>query len=102
MEKHPYQGTERWNGWCPHNFIYLFLSKLSFSSLWFGHFSYFSPKLKSFLFGSLWFQFYCHFNPKMKSCHICLIKSCYFVLFLRDKMVISILGKNENKKVFKG
>ncbi|MFS7929026.1 hypothetical protein Hanom_Chr04g00327731 [Helianthus anomalus] len=59
--------------------------------MWFGHFCHFSPKLKSFASGSLWFQFYCHVGPKMKSCHICLIKSCYFVFFLGGKMVISFL-----------
>ncbi|KAF5780848.1 putative glycosyl transferase, family 31 [Helianthus annuus] len=64
------------------------MSKLPFWSLRFGHFCHFSPKLKPFAFGSLWFQFYCHFGPKVKSGHICLIKSCHFVLFLRGKMVI--------------
>ncbi|MFS7981865.1 hypothetical protein Hanom_Chr10g00956081 [Helianthus anomalus] len=39
----------------------------------------------------MWFQFYCYFGPKVKSCHIYLIKSCYFVLFLRGKIVISFL-----------
>ncbi|MFS7946807.1 hypothetical protein Hanom_Chr06g00540621 [Helianthus anomalus] len=66
-------------------------SKLPFWSLWFGHFCHFSPKIKLFVSRSLWFQFYCHFGPKMKSGHICLIKSCYFVLFRRGKMIISFL-----------
>ncbi|MFS7951850.1 hypothetical protein Hanom_Chr07g00600061 [Helianthus anomalus] len=65
------------------------MSKLPFWSLWFGQFCHFSPKLKLFASGSLWFQFYCHFRPKMKSGHICLIKSCYFVIFRRSKMIIS-------------
>ncbi|MFS8025130.1 hypothetical protein Hanom_Chr16g01471321 [Helianthus anomalus] len=39
----------------------------------------------------MWFEFYCHFGLKVKTGHIYLIKSCYFVLFLRGKMVISIL-----------
>ncbi|MFS8029854.1 hypothetical protein Hanom_Chr17g01527211 [Helianthus anomalus] len=56
--------------------------------MWFGQFYYFSPKLKLFASGSLWFQFYCHFGPKKKSVHICLIKSCYFVIFRRGKMII--------------
>ncbi|MFS7974137.1 hypothetical protein Hanom_Chr09g00865031 [Helianthus anomalus] len=58
-------------------------SKLPFWSLRFGHFCHFRPKLKSFASGSC--QFYCHFGPKKKSSHICLIKSCNFVLFLRGK-----------------
>ncbi|MFS7970122.1 hypothetical protein Hanom_Chr09g00817291 [Helianthus anomalus] len=66
-------------------------SKLQFWSLWFGQFCHYSPKLKLFVSGSLWFQFYCHFGPKMKSSHICLIKSCYFVIFCRGKMIISFL-----------
>ncbi|MFS7979553.1 hypothetical protein Hanom_Chr10g00929071 [Helianthus anomalus] len=61
-------------------------SKLPFWSLRFGHFCHFSPKLNPFASGSLWFQFYCHFGPKMKSGHICLIKSCNFVIFLRGKL----------------
>ncbi|MFS7965148.1 hypothetical protein Hanom_Chr08g00758701 [Helianthus anomalus] len=69
-------------------FIYKKYRKLPFWSLLFGHFCHFSPKLKLFAIGSLWFQFYCHFDPKMKSGHICLIKSCYFVLFRRGKMII--------------
>ncbi|MFS7980821.1 hypothetical protein Hanom_Chr10g00943711 [Helianthus anomalus] len=63
-------------------------SKLLFWSLRFGQFCHFSPKLKLFAFGSLWFQFYCYFGPKMKSGHIYLIKSCYFVIFRRGKMII--------------
>ncbi|MFS7903806.1 hypothetical protein Hanom_Chr01g00028441 [Helianthus anomalus] len=47
----------------------------------FGHFCHFNPKFKHFASESLLFQFYCHFGPKMKTCHICLIKSCYFILF---------------------
>ncbi|MFS7928360.1 hypothetical protein Hanom_Chr04g00319861 [Helianthus anomalus] len=36
----------------------------------------------------LWFfHFYCHFDPKIKSVDICIIKSCYFVFFLKGKMV---------------
>ncbi|MFS7950881.1 hypothetical protein Hanom_Chr07g00588381 [Helianthus anomalus] len=66
-------------------------SKLSFWSLWFGHFCHFSPKLKPFASGSLWFQFYCHFGSKMKSGHICFLKSCYFVIFFRGKIVIHFL-----------
>ncbi|MFS7926488.1 hypothetical protein Hanom_Chr04g00297641 [Helianthus anomalus] len=65
-------------------------SKLPFWSLRFGHFCHFSPKLKPFTTGSLWFQFYCHFGPKVKSGHICVIKSCYLVFFLRGKIVILI------------
>ncbi|MFS8017028.1 hypothetical protein Hanom_Chr15g01375451 [Helianthus anomalus] len=73
--------------------IYVFLryivifekSKLPFWSLWFGYFCHFSPKLKPFASGSLWYQFYCHFGPKIKLVHICLIKSCNFVLFLKGK-----------------
>ncbi|MFS7982666.1 hypothetical protein Hanom_Chr10g00965481 [Helianthus anomalus] len=65
------------------------MSKLPFWSLWVGHFCQFSSKLKLFASGSMCFQFYCHFGPKMKSVHICLIKSCYFVLFRRGKMTIS-------------
>ncbi|MFS7994247.1 hypothetical protein Hanom_Chr12g01103601 [Helianthus anomalus] len=57
----------------------------------FDHFYHFSQKLKPFASGSLWFQFYYHFGPKVKSGHIYLIKSCYFVFFLRCKMVISFL-----------
>ncbi|MFS7924936.1 hypothetical protein Hanom_Chr03g00278451 [Helianthus anomalus] len=37
----------------------------------------------------MWFHFYCHFSPKMKSGHISQIKSLYFVIFLRGKMIIS-------------
>ncbi|MFS8022002.1 hypothetical protein Hanom_Chr16g01434291 [Helianthus anomalus] len=59
--------------------------------MWFAQFCHFSAKLKLFASGSLWFQFYCHFGPKMKSGHICLIKSCYFVIFYRSKMIISFL-----------
>ncbi|MFS8022986.1 hypothetical protein Hanom_Chr16g01446031 [Helianthus anomalus] len=65
------------------------MSKLPFWSLWFGHFCHFSTKFKLFASGTLWFQFCCHFGPKMKLGHICLIKSCYFVLFRRGKMIIS-------------
>ncbi|MFS7972365.1 hypothetical protein Hanom_Chr09g00843881 [Helianthus anomalus] len=61
------------------------MSKLQFWSMRFGHFCHFSSKLKLFASGSLWFQFYCHFGPKMKSGHICLIKSCNFVIFLTGK-----------------
>ncbi|MFS8005759.1 putative translocase [Helianthus anomalus] len=43
------------------------LSKLLKWSLRFGHFCYFSPKLKPFESGSLGFQFCCHFHPKSKS-----------------------------------
>ncbi|MFS7945620.1 hypothetical protein Hanom_Chr06g00526411 [Helianthus anomalus] len=68
-----------------------FKSKLPFWSMWFGHFWHFGTKLKRFASGSLWFQFYCHFGLKLKSGHICLIKSCYFVLFCRGKMIISFL-----------
>ncbi|MFS7964173.1 hypothetical protein Hanom_Chr08g00747101 [Helianthus anomalus] len=57
----------------------------------FGYFYHFSAKLKPFKSGSLWFQFYCHFGPKVKFVHICLIKSWYFVIFLRGKMVTIIL-----------
>ncbi|MFS8027058.1 hypothetical protein Hanom_Chr16g01494161 [Helianthus anomalus] len=39
----------------------------------------------------MWLQFYCHFGLKVKSGHIYFIKSCYFVLFLKDKVVISFL-----------
>ncbi|MFS7915961.1 hypothetical protein Hanom_Chr02g00171511 [Helianthus anomalus] len=76
------------------NLIYYYVkikSKLLFWSLRFGHFCHFSPKLKHFVSGSLWFQFYCHFGPKVKSDHIYLIKSYYFFLFLRGKMIISFL-----------
>ncbi|MFS8022987.1 hypothetical protein Hanom_Chr16g01446041 [Helianthus anomalus] len=59
----------------------------------FGHFCHFRPKLKPFASGSLWFQFYCHFGPKMKSGHICLIKSCNFVIFFRGKSGHICLGK---------
>ncbi|MFS7925928.1 hypothetical protein Hanom_Chr04g00290931 [Helianthus anomalus] len=59
--------------------------------MWFGQFCHFNSKFKLFSSGSLWFQFYCHFSPKMKSGHICLIKSCYFVIFRRGKMIISFL-----------
>ncbi|MFS8022833.1 hypothetical protein Hanom_Chr16g01444131 [Helianthus anomalus] len=52
----------------------------------FGHFCHFSSKLKFFKSGSMWFYFYCHFGPKMKSSDIWLIKSCYFVIFLKGKM----------------
>ncbi|MFS7985447.1 hypothetical protein Hanom_Chr11g00998471 [Helianthus anomalus] len=71
--------------------LYYLLSKLLFWYMWFCHFYHFSPKLKLFASGSLWFQFYCHFGPKIKSDHICLIESCYFVLFGRGKMIISFL-----------
>ncbi|MFS7942401.1 hypothetical protein Hanom_Chr06g00487941 [Helianthus anomalus] len=71
-------------------FFFVF-SKLSFLSLWFSQFCHFIPKLKLFVYGSFCFQFYCHFGPKMKSGHICLIKSCYFVIFHRGKMIISFL-----------
>ncbi|MFS7916891.1 hypothetical protein Hanom_Chr03g00182701 [Helianthus anomalus] len=64
-------------------------SKLLFWFFWFGHFCYFSSKFKLFASRFLWFQFYCHFGQKIKSSHICLIKSCYFVLFHRGKMIIS-------------
>ncbi|MFS8026543.1 hypothetical protein Hanom_Chr16g01487961 [Helianthus anomalus] len=57
----------------------------------FTQFCHFSSKLKPFASGFLWFKFYCHFGPKVKSSHIYLIKSCYFVIFLRGKMVISFL-----------
>ncbi|MFS7999957.1 hypothetical protein Hanom_Chr12g01172741 [Helianthus anomalus] len=53
----------------------------------FVHFCHFSSKLKPFKSGSLWFHFYCHFSLKMKSADIWLKKSCYFVLFIRGKMV---------------
>ncbi|MFS8027276.1 hypothetical protein Hanom_Chr16g01496791 [Helianthus anomalus] len=77
----------------------LFLKgKLSFWSLSFGHFSHFNPNLKHFVSGSMWFQFYCHFDLKVKSCHIYLIKSYYFVLFLRGKMVTLCLNPN-NKTI---
>ncbi|MFS7968221.1 hypothetical protein Hanom_Chr09g00794921 [Helianthus anomalus] len=66
-------------------------SRLPFWSLRFGHFCHFNTKVKSFAFGSLWFHFYCHFGPRMKSSHISQIKTCYFVFFLRGKMVISFL-----------
>ncbi|MFS7998996.1 hypothetical protein Hanom_Chr12g01160751 [Helianthus anomalus] len=66
-------------------------SKLPFCFLWFGQFCHFSAKLKFFASVSLWFQFYCHFGLKMKSGHICLIKSCYFIIFHRGKMIISFL-----------
>ncbi|MFS7902312.1 hypothetical protein Hanom_Chr01g00009871 [Helianthus anomalus] len=69
----------------------LTMSKLPFWSLWFGPFCQFNPKLKLFASGSLWFQFYCHFGAKMKSGHISFIKSCYFVIFRRGKMIISFL-----------
>ncbi|MFS8023072.1 hypothetical protein Hanom_Chr16g01447141 [Helianthus anomalus] len=49
------------------------MSKLPFWSLWFGHFCHFSPK------------------PGILSFHICLIKSCNFVIFRRCKMIISFL-----------
>ncbi|MFS7982004.1 hypothetical protein Hanom_Chr10g00957651 [Helianthus anomalus] len=68
-----------------------FLSKLPFWYLRFVYFCHFIPKLISFASGSLWFQFYFHFGPKVKSGHIYFIKSCYFVLYLRGKMVISYL-----------
>ncbi|MFS7894143.1 hypothetical protein Hanom_Chr00s002150g01692711 [Helianthus anomalus] len=68
-----------------------FLSKLLFWYLRFVYFCHFIPKLISFASGSLWFQFYCHFGPKVKSGHIYFLKSCYFVLYLRGKMVISFL-----------
>ncbi|MFS7984836.1 hypothetical protein Hanom_Chr11g00991331 [Helianthus anomalus] len=55
--------------------------------MWFGPFCHFSPKLKLFASGSPWFQFYCHFGPKMKSGHICLIKSCYFVIIRRSYFI---------------
>ncbi|MFS8022521.1 hypothetical protein Hanom_Chr16g01440471 [Helianthus anomalus] len=42
-------------------------SKLSFWSLWFGHFCHFSPNLKLFTSGPLWFAFCCHFSPKPKN-----------------------------------
>ncbi|MFS7967657.1 hypothetical protein Hanom_Chr09g00788291 [Helianthus anomalus] len=64
------------------------MSKLPFWSLRFGHFFHYNPKLKPFAPGSPWFRFYCHFGPKVKSGHICRIKSCYFILFLRGKMII--------------
>ncbi|MFS7907591.1 hypothetical protein Hanom_Chr01g00073141 [Helianthus anomalus] len=54
----------------------------------FDYFFHFSSKLKPFKSGSLWFYFYCHFGPKIKSADIWLIKSCYFVLFLRSKRSI--------------
>ncbi|MFS7918422.1 hypothetical protein Hanom_Chr03g00200821 [Helianthus anomalus] len=66
------------------------LSKLPFWSLRFGNLCHFSLKLKPFASGSPWFQLYCHFDPKVKSGHIFLIKSCYFILFLRGKIVILI------------
>ncbi|MFS8035019.1 hypothetical protein Hanom_Chr17g01588061 [Helianthus anomalus] len=47
--------------------FYLSLSKLSFCSLWFGHFCHFSPNLKVFKSGALLFQFCCHFDPNLKS-----------------------------------
>ncbi|MFS7987095.1 hypothetical protein Hanom_Chr11g01018341 [Helianthus anomalus] len=56
----------------------------------FGQFCHFSQNLKVFVYRSLWFQFYCHFGQKVKSGHISQIKSCYFVIFLRGKMVILI------------
>ncbi|MFS7955451.1 hypothetical protein Hanom_Chr07g00642831 [Helianthus anomalus] len=52
---------------------------------WSLRFAHFSRKLKSFASGSLWSQFYCHFGSKMKLGHICLIKACNFVIFLRGK-----------------
>ncbi|MFS7906289.1 hypothetical protein Hanom_Chr01g00057551 [Helianthus anomalus] len=42
-------------------------SKLSFGSLWFGHFYHFSLNLKLFTTRSLWFAFYCHFSLKFKN-----------------------------------
>ncbi|MFS7941670.1 hypothetical protein Hanom_Chr06g00478971 [Helianthus anomalus] len=47
----------------------------------FGHFYYFSSKLKHFASGSLWFQFYYHFCPKLKLGHICLNKILLFCSF---------------------
>ncbi|MFS7932338.1 hypothetical protein Hanom_Chr04g00366711 [Helianthus anomalus] len=41
-------------------------SKMSFWSMWFGQFCYFSPNLKVFVSGSMWFHFCCHFGPKVK------------------------------------
>ncbi|MFS8012160.1 hypothetical protein Hanom_Chr14g01317591 [Helianthus anomalus] len=73
------------------NFGEIKKSTLPFWSPWFGHFCHFSPKLNFFASGSLWFQFYCQFGPKMKLGHICLIKSFYFILFRRGKMIISFL-----------
>ncbi|MFS7914277.1 hypothetical protein Hanom_Chr02g00151511 [Helianthus anomalus] len=49
---------------------------------------HFSPKLKSFASESMWFQFYCHFGSKVKLCHISQIKSYYFVVFPKGKIVI--------------
>ncbi|MFS7907580.1 hypothetical protein Hanom_Chr01g00073001 [Helianthus anomalus] len=57
----------------------------------FDHFCHFGLKLKPFKYKSLWFNFYCHFGPKMQSIDIWLIKSCYFVIFLRCKTVNIIL-----------
>ncbi|MFS7991373.1 hypothetical protein Hanom_Chr12g01070001 [Helianthus anomalus] len=75
-------------------FLIFVSSKLPFWSLWFGYFCHFSLKLKLFASGSLWFQFYCHFGPKMKTSHICLIKSCNFVILLRGKSGHICLIKN--------
>ncbi|MFS7954879.1 hypothetical protein Hanom_Chr07g00635851 [Helianthus anomalus] len=66
-------------------------SKLSFWSLRFGHVCHFSPNLKAFVSGSLWVSLLLPFWSKDNSGHIYQIKSCYFVLFLRGKIVISFL-----------
>ncbi|KAJ0887450.1 hypothetical protein HanRHA438_Chr09g0390951 [Helianthus annuus] len=66
-------------------------SKLPFWSLSLVTFVILVQNLNLLHLGFLWFQFYCHFGPKVKSSHIYLIKSCYFVLFHRGKMVISFL-----------
>ncbi|MFS8017476.1 hypothetical protein Hanom_Chr15g01380851 [Helianthus anomalus] len=58
------------------------MNKLSFWFLGFGHFC---SKFKLFASEYIWFQFYYYFCSKVKSIHIYLIKSCYFIIFLRGK-----------------
>ncbi|MFS7941197.1 hypothetical protein Hanom_Chr05g00473371 [Helianthus anomalus] len=72
-------------------FLYYFFNKLSFWSMWFEHFYYFSPNLKLFKSGSLWFHSFCHFSPKVKFGQIPQLKSLYFVFILRGILIIFVL-----------
>ncbi|MFS7932496.1 hypothetical protein Hanom_Chr04g00368531 [Helianthus anomalus] len=67
-------------------------SKLPKSSMRFGHFWHFSPKLKHFTSGSLWFQFCCHFHPKSKSGQIVQSTSSFFFFFLSISFLL-MMGK---------